>query len=81
MLEEHIPLSNPENYPIYVLNEFPGESICKKYRLLYEDLYDIIYAALKNGGAIPLLSYYHYLLYIYLYTKHHLFQVPVAPMF
>ena len=26
MLEEHIPLSNPENYPIYVLNEFPGES-------------------------------------------------------
>ena len=24
MLEEHIPLSNPENYPIYVLNEFPG---------------------------------------------------------
>ena len=25
MLEEHIPLSNPENYPIYVLNEFPGE--------------------------------------------------------
>ena len=25
MLEEHIPLSNPENYPIYVLNEFPGK--------------------------------------------------------
>ena len=23
MLEEHVPLSDPDNYPIYVINEFP----------------------------------------------------------